>query len=312
MKPTDSEAFLTRLQQIGLLSADDAAEVRRLLDEESTLLVSEAVRDLKKLPRPDFLQLLCDEFGSEYVPPDLLEQWPVRAAAIELVPSPMAHELAVFPLDYDAARNRLLILTAHPFNPHVLDELRDLVEVDDIEITFCSEADLAAMLRRGYIGVEEGLDPGDEEAVFDIGAASDEEAFPGIYGSSVADFLWQDDSEFADGEGGGASSHSEGIRGSLADMGVVELLQPLGQNRKTCSLFVEQGEAHGAIYLQDGMVIHAEQGDLQGAEAVYSILGWADGQFEILLRPWSGDPSMMESVEGLLLEGMRRMDEANR
>lgn len=312
MNRVSPEEFIQRLRRIGVLDEGAQARVEEMLAEESTLYVSEAVRDVLGLKEEEFLKLLCEEFGSEYVPPELLAQWPIQPEATELVASAQAHELALFPLDYDREKDRLLVFTGYPFNPHIVEELGDLVDVSEIEVTFGTEESLADLLRRGYIGSTDLFGDVDEEGSFEIGAATDEEAFPGIYGTSVSDFLYEmeqleaEDAAASDAGGGG------GVRGSIEDLSVVEMLQPLGQNRKTCSIFVESGESYASIYLQDGMVIHAETASASGPDAVYEVMQWEQGHFEILVRPYSGDPTMMENVEALLLEGMRRFDEANR
>lgn len=309
MTRLSSDALLERLRKLSVLDDARAESVRRRLADDPLLLTAEAVREEIGLRGPRFLQLLCEEFGSDFIEPAMLADWPVQPAALERLSSPKAHELAVFPLAWDAGRQRLLLVTAYPFNPHVLGELQEATGVDDIELTFTDEKTLVGLLRRGYIGADDTMGADADEG-FEIGAATDEDAFPGIYGGSVSDYLYAEDPEPI--SGGTAGGEGEGIRGNLADMNFMEILQPLGQNRKTCSVFLTSGNQHAAIYLQDGMVIHAECDDVQGEDAVYRALAWDRGSFEILLRAYPGQPSMMQSVEGLLLEGVRRMDEAAR
>jgi len=307
--------FLERLQALGLLNAEQRQQVEAQLEEEPSLFVSEAVQSVAGLDQNAFLKLLCEEFGSEYVDPQTLFNWPVQDAALEVVDDKVAHDHAVFPLHYDAEKSRLLLVTAYPFSPHALSDLEQILSDIELELTFCDEGTLQELLRRGYIGSEPLLEIADEEGDgFEIGAASDEEAFPGLYGDNVADYLYgMGDASGGEGEGDGVDEMQGGVRGSLSDLGVVDMLQALGQGRKTCSLFIEtDADEHAAVYLQDGIVIHAQSGDVSGEEAVFRALGWTKGHFEILQRPYSGEPTMAAGVEGLLLEGMRRLDEANR
>ncbi len=305
-----AQDLIEQLRRVAVLDDTSAEGVRRRLAEDPSLLVAEAVRDEIGLRGEGFQHLLCQEFGSEYLDTAMLEKWPIQPAAIEYMPMQRAQDLAVFPLSWDASRGRLLLVTAYPINPHVLADLESAFEDIDVEMAFTDEKALLSLQKRGYIGRDDSMADLAGEDGFEIGAASDEDAFPGIYGGNISDYLYGESDEETDAA---AEESDEGVRGNLLDMSVMELLQPLGQNRKTCSVFFESHDKRAAaVYLQDGMVIHAECGDLLGEDAVYEVLHWDRGHFEILRRGYPGSPSMLATVEGLLLEGVRRIDEAGR
>ncbi len=68
-----------------------------------------------------------------------------------------------------------------------------------------------------------------------------------------------------------------------------------------------------AVYdVGDGKVIDAEIGRLKSAEAVYRFLTWNEGHFEIEFRPVRRSDVIELSSQGLLMEGMRRLDEWGR
>lgn len=97
--------------------------------------------------------------------------------------------------------------------------------------------------------------------------------------------------------------------GSLADMGVVDLIQTFEVSRKSgiVHIFYETGESH--IFFRDGKIVDAAFGDLVGEEAVYRTLLLGDGNFEVEFGKVD-NPDMIEtSTQGLLMEGMRRVDE---
>ncbi len=309
MKVINSDQFLERLLAVKGVTQDEIQAVKDKQESEPTLLVSEALREIQDLAWEPFVQLLCEEMGCEYMPAEMLRNLPVQDAAISRVDSATARELAVYPVEFDEERNRLMVVTAYPFNPTVLGELTDVIGIQDIEATFCSEKILHELIHKAYVGEAELFDAEAAEVGFDLGVGSDEEAFPGLYGSNVNDYLYEEPAD----DGGAATQVGGGIRGSLADMGIIELLQALGQSRKTCSVFVDSAEGpNGSIYLLDGNVCHAELEDESGEEAVYRILAFDEGSFEVINREYPGDPSMMQPVEGLLMEAMRRLDEANR
>jgi DNA-binding response OmpR family regulator len=101
--------------------------------------------------------------------------------------------------------------------------------------------------------------------------------------------------------------------GDLRDMGVVDLIQTIEVSRKSGLIhFKGEGEKRAAIYFRDGKVIDAEAGRLTGAEAVYRLLTWGDGEFEVAFRSVRRKDAIEMSSQGLLMEGMRRLDEWGR
>lgn len=310
MKPIDSEKLLGQLLRTAALTPAKAKIVRERKRDDPEALVSEIVRDINRLDEGQFMNLLHAEFGSEFMPPEHLRALQPSAQALARVSSAQAQELAVFPLEYDADKDRLLLLTAYPFNLHVLDELESNLGVANLQLAFTDEETLGQLHQQYYIGAETMLGEGGEDTAFDIGADSDEEAFPGIYGESVASYLAKADPVGA--EAGAASEDAGGVRGSLSELGLVDMLQALAHGRKTCALFLESGGWYGNIYLEDGNVVHAETDSKKGEEAVFEILAHPTGHFEIVKRTYSGEKTMNDNVEGLLLEGLRRQDEARR
>lgn len=97
--------------------------------------------------------------------------------------------------------------------------------------------------------------------------------------------------------------------GSIADMGVVDLLQTFEVSRKSgiVHLFLESGDAH--IYFRDGKVVDATLGALGGEEAVYRALLLNEGNFEVEFCRVENAEVIEASTQGLLMEGMRRVDE---
>src|SRR6516165_9554923 len=71
------------------------------------------------------------------------------------------------------------------------------------------------------------------------------------------------------------------VRGSLAQMNVLDLLQSLDMGRKTCSLTLSNDGDKCKMFFTDGQINHAIYGKLKGDEAVYKVLTWTAGSFEI-------------------------------
>lgn len=106
---------------------------------------------------------------------------------------------------------------------------------------------------------------------------------------------------------------AEGVlRGSLAQMNVLDLLQSLDMGRKTCALTLANNGDKCKMFFTDGQINHAQYGNVKGDEAVYKVLTWTAGSFEIDFKGSSREQTVTQSTQGLLLEGLRLLDESNR
>ncbi len=103
------------------------------------------------------------------------------------------------------------------------------------------------------------------------------------------------------------------LSGSLEDMGLVDLLQTFEVSRKSGIARVHEPRGvEIVIYFRDGKVVDAELGRLRGEEAVYRALIWSVGTFEVQFKPVTNEDIIPTSTQGLLMEGMRRVNEWGR
>ncbi|HFE66266.1 MAG TPA: DUF4388 domain-containing protein [Chloroflexi bacterium] len=100
------------------------------------------------------------------------------------------------------------------------------------------------------------------------------------------------------------------LQGSLRDMTVADLIQQYGQSGQTAVLRIQNHQNEAALYIHGGTVAHAEMGDQQGEEVVYRVLTWAEGNFTLEMDIPPPTTTITRSWSGLLLEGARRLDEA--
>lgn len=103
---------------------------------------------------------------------------------------------------------------------------------------------------------------------------------------------------------------ARGVAGSLKEMGLPEIIQVLWHGRKTGALKVKSGRDGGEIHLVDGQIFNALWGNLRGPEAFYAMLTVVDGDFVLDPNVRAPHQVITDSPEALLLEAMRRMDEA--
>jgi CheY-like chemotaxis protein len=101
--------------------------------------------------------------------------------------------------------------------------------------------------------------------------------------------------------------------GNLSDMGVVDLVQTLEMGKKSGALHIQGRNAQAAVvYFREGKILDCELGKLAGEGAFYRLLNWQEGEFAIDFKPIEREERIAASTQGLLMEGMRRIDEWGR
>jgi DNA-binding response OmpR family regulator len=102
------------------------------------------------------------------------------------------------------------------------------------------------------------------------------------------------------------------LRGSLAQMNIMDLFQSLEMGHKSCSLTLTNNGQKCQMFFSDGQINHAIFDNLKGDDAVYKVMSWTDGTFSIDFTGSSKEQTTTRSTQGLLMEGLRLLDEANR
>ena len=100
--------------------------------------------------------------------------------------------------------------------------------------------------------------------------------------------------------------------GSVLDMNVVDLLQTFEVSRKSGIVHLSNNGDEAHILFREGKVVDATLGRLCGEEAVYRALVWNEGTFEVEFCKVDNTDVIETSTQGLLMEGMRRVDEWGR
>lgn len=106
------------------------------------------------------------------------------------------------------------------------------------------------------------------------------------------------------------------MTGSIAEVTLPDLLQLFSASKKTGVLQITTETDVGSIYLDEGKVQFAVvNGDesVPPDKAFYRVLVWDKGTFDLLPKVERAFPvAIQSSVEGLLMEGMRQLDEMRR
>jgi len=103
-------------------------------------------------------------------------------------------------------------------------------------------------------------------------------------------------------------SNRGGFTGSLK-LGFVDLVQLYSSTRTTGCLTVRLGRQAGRVWLKDGQMVHAEHETTTGAQAVYDLIAWKGGNFDMQDGAQAPTQSIRESTAMILLEGLRLRDE---
>jgi CheY-like chemotaxis protein len=109
------------------------------------------------------------------------------------------------------------------------------------------------------------------------------------------------------------SPGSTEFSGNLTSMGFSDVLQLLQVGRKTGLLQLVMGAGKGEIGIESGEVRQAViVGGPSGEDAFYQLAGWRSATFAFSSQPLHGAPNITSPTMPLLMEAMRRVDEAGR
>ena len=99
--------------------------------------------------------------------------------------------------------------------------------------------------------------------------------------------------------------------GNLNFLNLGELMQLLGTTDCTGTLYINSTYASqpGVIYVEKGNPINATNGTKTGLDALYSLFGWIDGQFEFVQEDITCKKVITQSRMEIILDGLRLLDE---
>lgn len=106
------------------------------------------------------------------------------------------------------------------------------------------------------------------------------------------------------------SREDRALEGNLRMMSLSSIVQINCEERNQAQLILNFQGQTGTIFFRDGEMIHAEAGGVTGEEAVYELLGWEDGSFQLKMGAEPSLRTIDTPWSGIILEGMRRIDES--
>jgi hypothetical protein len=93
---------------------------------------------------------------------------------------------------------------------------------------------------------------------------------------------------------------------------VIDLMQSLEMGRKSCLLTLTKEKEKCEVYFSEGQVTHAAYGELVGDPAVFKVLLWTGGNFQVDFEGKTAKQTTKLNTQGLLMEGLRLLDESKR
>ena len=104
---------------------------------------------------------------------------------------------------------------------------------------------------------------------------------------------------------------SSGMSGDLEEIPAADLLQLINSSQKTGNIAFQSTDGTAHLNFKDGEIVHAHYKELEGKEAVFSILAIRAGHFTYN-RGISGELETLSPIGGfmsLIMEGLQRLDE---
>ena len=101
---------------------------------------------------------------------------------------------------------------------------------------------------------------------------------------------------------------------TAAAWGTYELPQTLGVQRETEREGRDIKREQGELFFSSGQCRDAQIGKIEGDDAVYKVILWTEGEFEIDFNAATASTrtTTTRGTTGLLMEAMRLMDESSR
>jgi len=102
------------------------------------------------------------------------------------------------------------------------------------------------------------------------------------------------------------------IQGRLEEMSILDLMQSLEMGQKSCQLTIRRDGEACEMFFTSGQCADAKLGSVEGEEAVFQVVRWPAGDFEIDFNSTASRSTISRTTTGLLMEALRLIDESQR
>ncbi len=99
------------------------------------------------------------------------------------------------------------------------------------------------------------------------------------------------------------------FQGSFEDVKLPDVIQMMSVSAKTGCFHLSRNTERGYIYLKEGQIIHAVNGDLAGEDALYAMSVWETGSFDFKLGESAPVKTIAKRNTSLLMDLARKLEE---
>lgn len=99
------------------------------------------------------------------------------------------------------------------------------------------------------------------------------------------------------------------VKGNLRDMDLTSIVSINCNERNQARLRIRNRGREAVLFFKDGQIVHMALDSQEGKEVIYELLTWEEGVFELEQDVPSPKRTVTAGWSGLLLEGLRRIDE---
>ncbi|OGQ11754.1 MAG: hypothetical protein A2138_20055 [Deltaproteobacteria bacterium RBG_16_71_12] len=107
-----------------------------------------------------------------------------------------------------------------------------------------------------------------------------------------------------------AAPLATGIAGSLARMGLAEVLQALEHAAATACIELRSTDGEtGSVAVESGRLVYARAGHTDGRDAFFTLMRWRSGNFQVHYDRQAPKRNLDAALQAMLLEAFRRLHE---
>lgn len=99
------------------------------------------------------------------------------------------------------------------------------------------------------------------------------------------------------------------LRGTLAELGIVDLIQFPHSGRKSGKLMIKTNGQEAKLYYDQGALVHVTLGDLTGMDALVRVIDWQEGTFEFVSDEMATVTSIERDLHRTLMTALKLHDE---
>lgn len=99
--------------------------------------------------------------------------------------------------------------------------------------------------------------------------------------------------------------------GNLKDFHVADLINIIGQSKKTGELKINHRDSQAVLFFLNGDLVDASHGSLNGEEIIYDVMTYESGEFDFNETQFSNEKSITKNIDDLINEGGLRIDLIN-